>query len=238
MIGRAVIVVALLFYSAAQSLEQLQLRRLDEVGIPDDPSGPPPPPSPPPKPVKPKPRPALPDGDPILSDDVFEQKLYAQNGAQYQKFGNRLAVHNQMVAASIEEDANGIGKVYVFNSVVVNSTIQYMETAELSGPSRHDGYGQAMAISEKYLVVGVPYSDAMGYMSGSVVIYDLASESSTFSNSKSKTVFSSAPNPLGATFGSSVSLSGNTLAIGAPLDSTIHQFAGMVYIFHCDTTQG
>ncbi|MDD3375569.1 MAG: FG-GAP repeat protein, partial [Candidatus Omnitrophica bacterium] len=87
-----------------------------------------------------------------------------------------------------------------------------------------DSYGYAVAISENTAVVGSPYDDDNGNNSGSVYIYTKNAGTWVYSQKIKES------NAIDY-FGQSVAISGDVIAVGAPLDDENGMNAGAAYIF-------
>lgn len=190
----------------------------------DLPNGTPAPPRP-----KPAPKPLDPKRDHIDPADVFESKLYAQDGVPYQRFGSSLVQNDRLVAVSTDTSSGSPSRVYLFQQL---NTTSFVEYAKLHSSSSDDGYGICMAMSERFLLVGAPYDDSTGYLSGRVYVYSLANAYSSSVSTEASTILeSSSGYKLGGLYGSSVSILGDSIAVGAPMDSTFQQFSGAVFLY-------
>ena len=99
--------------------------------------------------------------------------------------------------------------------------------ATISKPSDTDTFGQSIAASSDYLVIGAPGDDTLHGNSGAVFIYDPSNLSSTPTKIIPYGTFNSTDR---LEFGTSVALNGNTLAVGAPSNSnTSYNGSVMVY---------
>jgi hypothetical protein len=152
------------------------------------------------------------------------------------RFGEKVAITSgvsTLVVASPGRLLNNgganvrTGAVYVYsawtNSWVLQSRLN---------PSRPMGYATAIALTKSGNVLAVGAPQDSGALQGteeegSVYIYTRSN-----SNPDWLTTLIKAPTTFQyARFGSSVSVSGNALAVGAPFDSSDADFAGAVYLF-------
>ncbi len=155
------------------------------------------------------------------------------------QFGVSVAIDGDfaIVGAPFEDDANGTdsGKAYIFNvgSSGSSTAIFTLDNPNPTGTSADDNFGTSVAINSDYAVVGSPYEgDIGGLQAGKVYIFDSNDGSLlfTFNNPSDQTA-----NDL---FGSSVSISGNILAISAPLDDdNSGTDSGRVYLYSLITGQ-
>jgi hypothetical protein len=149
------------------------------------------------------------------------------------QFGVSVAIHGDyaIVGAPYEDDANGSdsGKAYIFNvgSSGSSTALITLDNPNPTGTSADDNFGSSVAINDDYAIVGSPYEgDTGGLQSGKVYMFDKNNGSLifTFDNPSDQTA-----NDL---FGSSVSISGNILAISAPLDDdNSGTDSGRVYLY-------
>ena len=163
----------------------------------------------------------------------------AYNTSAGDQFGASVAIHGDfaIVGAPYEDDANGSdsGKAYIFNvgSSGSSTAIFTLDNPNPTGTSADDNFGTSVAINSDYAVVGSPYEgDIGGLQAGKVYIFDLNDGSLlfTFNNPSEQTA-----NDL---FGSSVSISGNIIAISAPLDDdNSGTDSGRVYLYSLITGQ-
>ncbi|NNF42524.1 MAG: hypothetical protein HKN62_05670 [Phycisphaerales bacterium] len=106
------------------------------------------------------------------------------------------------------------------------------EATLLTGPgaSPSDQFGDAVALSDQWLVVGASRRDDLGSAAGAAYVYRAAPDGTWEFET---TLFA----PDGATndlFGWSVTLDGDVIAVGAYLDDHVASNAGSVYVFRWD----
>jgi hypothetical protein len=89
-----------------------------------------------------------------------------------------------------------------------------------------DQFGTAVAIDGNYCVVGAPGNDARGYNAGAAFLYRLTSGTWQFVSSLAHLDVSA-----GDSFGSSVAMTGDVLAIGAGPDDPAGTNSGKVFVF-------
>lgn len=146
------------------------------------------------------------------------------------QFGTSVAIDNGTIVVSAPRDDVGgtnTGSVFVFRQ---NASGDWVETAHLTDPRGRDKdeFGTDVDIDGNTLAVGGRLDDGRGRNSGSAFIFDRESESSDWS-------FRKRIKPSDAAafqqFGSSVSLSNDTLAVGAWKDDSTDTDAGAAYVF-------
>jgi len=103
-----------------------------------------------------------------------QAKIYASDGAAYDRFGWSVAISGDyvVVGAYGDDDAGGSsGSAYIFKHDGTAWTEQAKITA--SDGAAGDLFGYSVAISGDHAVVGAPYDDDAGSYSGSAYIYDV-----------------------------------------------------------------
>ena len=157
----------------------------------------------------------------------------AYGGSTYDYFGYHgytVAINSThaIVGAFGENDAGGdyVGKAYIF-SVATGALVHTLDNPNGYGTSANDGFGQAVAISGNYAIVGAQdEDDAGGSGSGKAYIFNVATGAlvRTLDN----------PNPSASDqFGNAVSIEGDYAVVGARYENA---YSGKVYIF--DVTTG
>ena len=156
-------------------------------------------------------------------DGTGEVKITASDGAQYDQFGNSVAVGNdKIVVGSYGDDDGGStsGSVYVYN---LDGTGEVKITA--SDAAAGDSFGNSVAIGNNKLVVGSPYDDDDGSSSGSVYVYNL--------DGTGEVKITASDAAGGDNFGFSVAVGSNKIVVGS-IDS--NNDSGSVYIYNLDGT--
>jgi hypothetical protein len=148
-------------------------------------------------------------------------------------FGISVACSNtHTTIGAFKEDIEGVGnagKVYIY----LNSTGELLHVLENPNYSSvyatGDSFGNMVACSETYSVVGVPYEDDVsGRSSGVAYVYDTASGSLLHTWVD--------PNPYGTPagdrFGFAISCSDSYAVVGAPYeDNALYNSVGAAYIY-------
>jgi hypothetical protein len=151
------------------------------------------------------------------------------NAAEEDCFGVAVAVSGARVVVSAYHDdtaAVNAGRAYVYD---LGSSLPAEPTMVLSRPGAgvNDGFGTSLAMSGDKVVIGIETADAAAPNSGSAVVFDLSSPTPT-------APFATLVNPLptaGAYFGTSVSISGDIVAVGAYRDASIAGNGGACHVY-------
>jgi choice-of-anchor B domain-containing protein len=122
-------------------------------------------------------------------------------------FGSRIAVDGNLMAVSAPQALEGKGAVYIFER---GTDGQWVERAKLDAgpPAEHDEFGSSLALGNGVLLVGVP-----GRAEGTGTVMVFRRERSAWKPAGSVTVDGLGK---GDRFGTSLSLSGDRLLVGAP----------------------
>lgn len=157
------------------------------------------------------------------------QVLANPSPAEGDCFGAAVAVAGDHVVVSAYQDdstATNAGRAYVFDLGSPNPGDPSMVLA-LPGAAVNDGFGNSLAISGDKVVVGIETANAAATNSGSALVFDLSSPTPA-------TPLATLVNPTptgGCYFGTCVSISGNTVAVGAYRDSTVAGNGGACHVY-------
>jgi hypothetical protein len=152
-------------------------------------------------------------------------------------FGYSVAISGNyaVVGAYQEDDAGGTdsGKAYIYN-VTTGALVHTLTNPNAYGTSVSDQFGESVAISGNYAIIGVSEEDdAGGTNSGKAYIYNVTTGDlvHTLTNPN---VFGTSANDR---FGESVAISGNYVVVGATGEdeASASPAPGKVYIF--DTSE-
>lgn len=164
----------------------------------------------------------------IQSLATQEAKLTASDGAQADLFGWSVAIsgNTALVGARFDDDkGSNSGSAYLFART--GSTWSQQQKITASDGAADDYFGWSVAISGDTAFVGSDQDDDAGFNSGSVYVFTRTG--TTWSQQQKLTASDSA---AGDYFGYSVSVSGDSLAIGAfqgDVQSTINTGAGYIF---------
>lgn len=160
-------------------------------------------------------------------------KLTALDGVANDWFGHSVLIDGDMVLVSApNDDGNGAirsGSVYIFKR---SATGEFVQTGKLYDVSAHayDTFGASMAIDGDTLVIGaegtVRYHSGAFYY-GSIYVFERNSSGEFVQTEK---LYASDVTYSNQGFGSSVSISGDVLVVGAPGASN----SGAAYVFKRD----
>ena len=159
-------------------------------------------------------------------DGSNEVILQASDTADDDYFGWSIAVgHNKVAVGALHDDdnANGSGSVYVYD---LDGTNEIKITA--SDAQANDRFGEALAIGNNKIVVGVPYEDDPDWQSGAVYVYDM--------DGTNELKISSSDIENDDRFGTSVAVGNNKIVVGAPHERGSAFYGGSVYVYDLDGT--
>lgn len=160
--------------------------------------------------------------DPLLVNQ--ERKFNGIDGAPNDQFGVSVSVSGDTVVAGADRDDDGgtdSGSAYVFKRSGSNWILQTKLTA--SDAAAGDQFGISVSISGETVIVGAHQNDDGGSNSGSVYVFTRSGNSWS---EQAKLIASD--DAAGDQFGVSVSLSGETVVIGANQDDSVR---GSAYVF-------
>ncbi|MCF6441817.1 FG-GAP repeat protein [Pseudoalteromonas luteoviolacea] len=168
------------------------------------------------------------------SNGWYQQaKLVAEPAFSEDTLGGNVALKNNMAMLGVSRrDSRGkdSGAVVVFEKQGNTWTQKQILTA-IDGKAG-DVFGQSIALTERFLVIGAPHSDAPHKDSGSAYVY--TRENGAWQYQTKLTAKDGAADDL---FGISVAIDGNTILVGADLHDEIAQEAGAVYAYEFDGKQ-
>jgi len=156
-----------------------------------------------------------------------EIKLLASDGAVSDIFGNSVAVCGDIavVGAYLDDDmGNNSGSAYVFRF----DGLHWNQEAKLIAPdgAAGDNFAKSVAISGDTVVIGADHDDDHGENSGSGHVFRF-----TGSSWIHETKLVASDGASGDYFGDAVSISGDTIVIGASYDDDKGSSSGSAYIF-------
>lgn len=137
---------------------------------------------------------------------------------------------NKLVRSSLYTSI--LGLILISKTAVLSA--DFVKRSEYMNPSPKvlDEFGTSVGATNNIAVIGTPFDDTKTRGSGAVYIYN------TRNDKLLKSIFNPSPE-IGARFGTSVSVSGNRILIGAPYEdykdkenSRIVRDAGKAYLFH------
>jgi len=135
--------------------------------------------------------------------------------------GLAVAVSGDTIVASVPTSLNGAAA-----TVFVRSGTTWTQQAALSPPIGGAYYGAAVAIEGDTIVVGAPSEDTGGNTSGAAFVYTRTGITWTLQGT-----LKGAPTTTYAMFGWALSISGDTIAVGASNDQNGVAWSGSVFVF-------
>jgi len=149
-------------------------------------------------------------------------------------FGVSIAMSgNTVVVGDFDPNIETYGAVYVYVKPA-NGWTNMTQVAKLTSSDNGEGFGISVAISGNTIVVGAANTsnfDAPAAGPGAAYVFVRPAGGWTDANESAK--LTASDGQAGDAFGDSVSISGNTIAVGAffAADSAGNDFAGKAYVF-------
>ena len=160
-------------------------------------------------------------------------KLTASDVAGSDEFGRSVSVHGGTIVVGAHrdnDDGNDSGSAYVF---VKPSTgwVTATETAKLtaSDGAAGDGFGRSVSVHGGTIVVGAHRDNDDGNDSGSAYVFVKPSTGWAIATQTAK--LTASDSAAGDRFGSSVSVDGDNIVVGASLDDDHGNSSGSAYVF-------
>ncbi len=156
-------------------------------------------------------------------------KLLANDAQDYDDFGESVSISGDYAvigARSQNESGNNAGAAYIFKR---DENDNWYEVKKLlaSDAESDDNFGESVSISGDYVVVGAPLEDEGGSGAGAAYIYKLDENGNWYEANK----LLSSDVESGDHFGRSVSISGDYMVVGAPIENEGGDYAGAAYSF-------
>ena len=163
----------------------------------------------------------------MLNASSLLQTLYNPTPEVSGRFGTAVAASADfLVVGAIGDDsyATGAGAAYLFDA----TTGGLLRTLDNPTPATWDYFGNSVAVSGNWVVVGDSGDDTGAYNAGAAYLFD------TLTGNLLRTLNN--PTPADSdSFGRSVAVSGSLVVVGASGDSTGAAQAGSVYVFDAAT---
>jgi hypothetical protein len=144
-------------------------------------------------------------------------------------FGVAVAVSGERVVVAAYLDDGGApdaGRAYVYDLDSPQPDDPFLVLTR-PGAAANDGFGTSLAISGDRIIVGIETADASAANSGSAALFDLSSPTPGV---PVVTLLNPAP-AAGCYFGTSVSISGDTVAVGAYRDGSVAGNGGACHVY-------
>jgi len=144
----------------------------------------------------------------------------------YDFFGYSVAISGTRVVVGALYDETRAGIAHVYDLASETPAVPKV-TLHNPDPADNDQFGQSVAISGSWVVVGAYRDDTNGELSGSAYVFDIASATPTM-----PLATLSDPTPAEyAQFGFSVAISGKRVVVGAYWDDTAAENSGNAYVY-------
>ena len=159
-----------------------------------------------------------------------QAKLVATPAYAHDTLGGNVALKNDMAMLGVikrDDKGEDAGAVFAFERGANAWSQKQILTA--NDGKAGDAFGQSIALTERFLVIGAPHSDAPYKDSGSAYVYIRDKKAWRFHSKL--TAKDGAEDDL---FGISVAIDGNTILVGADLHDEIAKEAGAVYAYVFD----
>lgn len=162
------------------------------------------------------------------SDHTEQTRLTAADMEAFDQFGSSLSVSGgKAVVGAPFEDAGGVpdaGAAYVFDGAAGG----WPQLCKLNGLGSADQFGSSVSVSGNTVVVGAPLDDPPGFVNaGAAYVYSVGVGSCLLDSQ-----LEPSDGETFDEFGSSVSVSGDTAVVGAPLENAGGVAdAGAAYVF-------
>jgi len=153
-----------------------------------------------------------------------QARLTASDGAVADAFGSSAAIDGETAVFGAWGDDGARGSAYVFT----RSGSTWSQQAKLTASDRavDDYFGYTVTISGDSVGVSAEGNDDLGFDSGSAYVFTRSG--SAWTQQAKLTASDGTAYDL---FGNNVSISGDTVVVGATYDSDLHFYSGSAYVF-------
>lgn len=159
------------------------------------------------------------------------QKLIASDGSSGDAFGESVFIADTLAIVGARN--NGTGAAYIFKYDLMASSWTQQQILVPTNGLVADEFGAGVAIQENSVFVSAPKNDANGMNSGAAYIFNYNASTQLWVQSQMLMASNGNPNDE---FGTSLSVSGEWLFIGAAKNDTLGNNSGQVYIFKYNST--
>ena len=177
---------------------------------------------------------AIPGGD--LLHTLNNPNAYSTSAND--NFGYSVAASGNyvIVGAFLEDDAGGTssGKAYIYN-VTTGALVHTLTNPTSYGTSAGDRFGNSVAISDNYAIVGAYRERNSGSYNPALAGFGKAYIYNVTTGALLHTLDNPTPGSYEDYFGQSVAISGNYAIVGAHYESDVYIEAGKAYIFNVTT---
>jgi hypothetical protein len=172
--------------------------------------------------------------DPLITEDKI---ISASDESNYDEFGRSVAISYSTAvigAPNASSGANEIGKVYIlYRNEGGTDNWGEVKVLTASDAAEGDEFGYSVSISGNTVLVGSPQADTGGF-SNCGQAYIFYRDSGGADNWGEEKILRAGDKADSDLFGQSVSISGDTALVGAPLADSEGTDRGHVYVFNKD----
>jgi len=169
------------------------------------------------------------DGGPAWADWNQQAKLVADDASSYDYLGCSVSISGDYALAGAYGDNASRGAAYVFFRDAPTPTWTQQAKLTASDGGVNDYFGDAVSISGDYCVAGAGFDDDKGQDSGSVYVFHR-----TGTSWAQEAKLTASDGGAGDYFGSSVSISGDYVVVGARQEDDNGSASGSAYVFRRD----
>ena len=165
-------------------------------------------------------------------------KLTAHDAAENLYFGSSLSIDSDTLVVGTTQGSGGNGTAYVFiRDTAGDLTSGWTEITNLNASDGEAGdkFGYSVSIDGDTIVVGAAYDDDKGSSSGSVYVFTRDIFGDITSGWTEVAKLNASDGVGNDWFGSSVTIDGDTMVIGAKYDDDKGGNSGSAYVFTRDT---
>ena len=153
-------------------------------------------------------------------------KIQATDKAEDNFFGYSVAISGDYIVAGAFDADSSTGAAYVFKRVN-DTTVTQIAKIQASDKEAGDFFGQAVAISGDYIVVGANGEDTGGSMAGAAYVFKRVNDTTVTEIAR----IQASDREANDYFGYSVAISGDYIVVGANGEDTGGSAAGAAYVF-------
>lgn len=157
------------------------------------------------------------------------EKLQASDAEKNDYFGNSVAVSRDYIvvgAPTKDGEKKNAGSAYLYKKDK-DGNVKEIAKLEASDADADDNFGESVAISGSYIIVGANREDTTADNAGSAYLFKMKSDSEVTQIAKIQADDADADD----LFGSSVAIYGDYVLVSAPKEDTTATDAGSVYLF-------
>ena len=158
-------------------------------------------------------------------------KLTASDGAGGDQFGFSVSVGGDTMVVGAYRDDRIVGSAYVFVRPAGEDWSEARQVAKLTATDRFlsDQFGHSVSVDGATVVVGSKGDDDSGSGSGSAYVF--VRPSAGWASATETAKLTASDGAVGDEFGTSVSVEGDTVVVGAHLDDDNGSSSGSAYAF-------